>query len=200
MSIGNLQYPNQNNIYANSIIGNTFQLNVPPPLDNASTFLAINGSGQFRTHDPSGAQGPTGPTGPAGPTGSTGPTGPASGVTGTFVAAFGDGIVDTNVTCRYYQNGPFVSLTIPAFSGAYSGSPGAMVASGQIPVGIRPGEGANLAFACLVVNVSPVTSPCLMTVKANGDIVINSNWGGGTFSDVGTIALSGDISVTYTLF
>ena len=49
MSIGNLQYPNQNNIYVNSLTGNTLQLNVPPPLDDAATLLAINGAGQITT-------------------------------------------------------------------------------------------------------------------------------------------------------
>lgn len=86
MSISNLEYPNEFDLFCDRFTCNSLNLSTQPPIDNSSQFLALKNNGDVVLHDSfigsTGATGVTGPTGPFGFTGQTGSTG-VTGPTGS---------------------------------------------------------------------------------------------------------------------
>lgn len=153
MSIANLQYPNQYNLYANSVTSNIINtttvitsavdgvtgefgylhLDFIPPLDNTATLLAINTNGDFRTNTSSGGIGPTGPTGPS--AGLTGPTGPSSGLTGPTGPTGPTSVVgDSLGYSQANQAFPPTGLTVVTFDHSVLSMPGVTYSSGTFTI------------------------------------------------------------------
>lgn len=194
MSISNLQYPNQYEIYCDDMTCNTMecdtmsfdsvtgvtgtfgylQITNPPPLNANSSYLSIDNSGNVSTN--------------------------TLGITGSFVAAFGGAIASTNVTVFYTKIGPLVTLRIPEFTNLYSGASGSISAPFQIPSNLRPGGTTIFTFACVGydnnVQIGPV---CMLIVNNLGDFYIWAGWGAGNnFAGPGTVGMVSSCACTYS--